>query len=70
MALADFVIERRKTLQLSIRALARRVPCSPTHIMDIEKGRADNLTLETMVKLSAAIGVSVHRLVREAVKPE
>jgi transcriptional regulator with XRE-family HTH domain len=70
MALNIFVMRRRAKLGLSIRGLAKRVGCSPTHILDIEKGRSANPTIDFLASLGGALGVSVIQIVRATMKTD
>lgn len=66
--LGVFIRARRDRLGLSIRALARASDLSSSFIHHLETGKETNPSLNTMVSISAALGVSVVLMVRAAIE--
>lgn len=49
----------RKENDLSINELARRTELTPSYISNLEKGKRDNPSKETMEKIAEALGKTV-----------
>lgn len=64
-ALARKIREARLARGLSIRALGKEAGLSFRHISLLEGGRVKNPTVETLRRLSAALGLLLEDLVRE-----
>ena len=56
------MIERREALNLSLQEVADRAGLTKSHIWDLEAGNAKNPTLNSMVSIARALGVSLDYL--------
>lgn len=60
--IAAVMIERREALGLSLQAVADRAGLTKSHVWDLEAGNARNPTLNAMLGISRALGVSLDYL--------
>lgn len=60
--IAAVMIERRELLGLSLQAVADRAGLAKSHIWELEAGHARNPTLNAMMGISRALGVSLDYL--------
>lgn len=60
--ISSVMIERREVLGLSLQTVADRAGLTKSHIWDLEAGNARNPTLNAMVGISRALGVSLDYL--------
>lgn len=60
--ISSVMIERREALGLSLQTVADRAGLTKSHIWDLEAGNARNPTLNAMVGISRALGVSLDYL--------
>ena len=66
--LGKFIFGNRTQLGLSLRALAGGAGMSVSQVHNLETGKDTNPTLNTMINLSACLGVSVVVMVRAAIR--
>lgn len=63
--LATQLRQRREAHGLSLKDLAATVGCAKSHLHEIEQGRATNVTLGLLRRLSATLDTSVSDLIGE-----
>lgn len=66
--LAAAIMERRQKLGLSQEDLAKKAQLHRTYISDVERGER-NISVESLRRLSVALGSPVWELVKEAEEP-
>jgi DNA-binding Xre family transcriptional regulator len=59
VALAQRVAEMRDAMHLSQRALSKRLGVSQQFISQLETGKGNNMTLDTLIRLAEALGCKV-----------
>lgn len=70
MSLGERIGELRRRAGQSLQAVADGVGVSKAHVWEIEKGRADNPSMDLVRRLADHFGVSVAFLAGEAVESE
>ena len=60
--IARRMLALRAARNLSLQAVADRAGLSKSHIWELEQGRSRNPTIETAVRVAAALGVSLDYL--------
>ena len=65
MALADRIRQERKAIKLTQEAVARRSGMTLNGYADIERGRARDPHLSTVVAISKALGVPLCQLLED-----
>jgi transcriptional regulator with XRE-family HTH domain len=62
--LGEIIRETRVKRRLSLQDVAIGAGITKTHIWDMETGRAQNPTIETILKLAVSLDINPHRLVK------
>lgn len=70
MSLGQIIATRRKVMGQSLADVARRGGLSKPHVHQLETGVSVNPTVETLLSLAAALGVSADVLFRAAVQSQ
>ena len=58
----------REQKSISINALARECNMSPGYLSDLEKGKKDNPSVETLEKIASNLGITAQQLFKENIE--
>lgn len=65
--LGDNIKQLRENKNLSINSLARRCSMSPGYLSDLEKGKKENPSLDTLEKIASELDTTVQQLFKETI---